>query len=217
MSEALISDTEGEKLWVEIYKEPIEIPVESEKAGHPVYREVDFITIRVPGDQLNIIKRPLNEDDKKRFPRHWALFQNATDNSKVEGWLLEEWPAITRSIAFQLRTLGFKTVEHVANCTDGNLAKIGMACGMSPHTFRDKARAFLEVANDSAKAQQAVVERDAMAQRIKDLEDTVARLGALQGAAKAAEATAPAAPAPEPELSQTEKRARRLREQAQAA
>ena len=205
-NQALISDERGADaaLWVEIYKHPVESPAKSKEAGHPVFDDVDFITIRVPGDQLNVVMRPLNDEDKARFPRHWAHYQNISSNENVEGWLVDEWPIISRAVAFQLRALGFKTVEHVANASDQNIVKLGMMAGMEPHVFREKAKAFLALARNTAAEQKAVQENAELKAQMAEMQATINRLAAAHDAA-------PAAPAG------GAKRAYRKREPAQAA
>lgn len=179
-NQRLISDETGADagLWVEIYKHPVPNEAKSKAAGHPVFDEVDFITIRVPGDQLNVVIRPINDEDKARFPRHWAHYQNISSNENVEGWLVDEWPIISRAMAFQLRALGFKTVEHVANASDGNIVKLGMMAGMEPHLFREKARAFLSLAKNTAAEQKAVEENADLRRQMAEMQATISRLAA---------------------------------------
>jgi len=197
-NQALISDERGADaaLWVEIYKHPVENAYKSKEAGHPVFDEVDFITIRVPGDQLNVVMRPLNDEDKARFPRHWAHYQNISSNDNVEGWLVDEWPIISRAVAFQLRALGFKTVEHVANASDQNIVKLGMMAGMEPHVFREKARAFLALARNTAAEQKAVQENAELRQQLAAMQATIERLAAGQAALAATTTEGPAGKRP---------------------
>jgi hypothetical protein len=54
------------------------------------------------------------------------------------------------SQAEELKGIKFRTVEDVANCSDQQLQRIGMIAGMSPHSFREKARTFLNLAQDTA-------------------------------------------------------------------
>ena len=57
---------------------------------------------------------------------------------------------VSKSQAEELKGIKFHTVESVANCSDQQLQRIGMIAGMSPHAFREKAKAFLNLANDTA-------------------------------------------------------------------
>lgn len=158
------------------YKEPVENTYKSKDAGYPVFEERDFIEIMYPGNTLNIIRREVIDSDKATFPRHWALYQQMGVPTHV-GMPVEEWPVVTRSVSKSLKALGFHTVEQVAAASDQNIARMGMACGMEPHTFREKARAYLASAADTAEAQKYAQENAELRQRLKDLEDAMARGG----------------------------------------
>lgn len=93
---------------------------ESAIKGRPIYREIEYIDIRVPGSPDNVI-RPATARDKERFPRHYAAFKNRTSNNDyVEGTLLAEWPLVNRSQVEELAFFGIKTVEQLASCSDAN-------------------------------------------------------------------------------------------------
>jgi hypothetical protein len=62
-------------LFITFYIEAVEIKAESEKQGRPVYRDVPFIKIVVPGDVNNIIERKATDQYKEKFPKAWARFQ----------------------------------------------------------------------------------------------------------------------------------------------
>jgi len=165
-------------LWVEFRKQSVLNEYRSEQAGHPIYEEVDFITVRVPGNSLNVVERKVLPGDKIRFPRHWAHYQNTNSNDGVEGTLIEEWPIISRSSAQELRHLGFKTVEQIAGASDTHINNLGMSAGMQPHTLRDKARAFLAAAANTAEAQAAISERDALRNEMAALKQQMAEFAA---------------------------------------
>lgn len=146
---ALPSDEQGAdaRLAVTFYKREVKQEDESIAAGRPIFKEFDFVRIMVPGDALTEIDTYANESHKSRFPRQWAHYQNQVgDHQDVIGTPLSQWTQITRSQAEELRGLKFPTVESIATCSDQQLQRIGMAAGMNPHAFRDKAKAFLNLA-----------------------------------------------------------------------
>ena len=99
----------------------------------------------------------------------------------IIGTPLEQWPQITRSQAEELRGLKFYTVESVADCSDQQLQRIGMVAGMSPHNFRLKAKAFLNLANDSAEVAQREAELQALRQENDKIKaETDAKLSKMQ-------------------------------------
>ena len=150
---ALESDVSNpdSRLAVKFYKRAVEIQDESAAQGRPIFKEFDFIRILVPGDNLTEIDTYVNEGHKARFPQAWANYMNkvGTDQNFV-GTPISEWPLVSLSQSEELKGLKFHTVESIANASDQQLQRIGMIAGMSPHNFRDKAKAFLNLANESA-------------------------------------------------------------------
>jgi hypothetical protein len=146
---ALPSDDMGadSRLAVTFYKRSMKQDDASLEAGRPIFKEFDFVRIMVPGDALTEIDTYANDSHKQRFPRQWAHYMNQVgDHQDIIGTPLEQWTQITRSQAEELRGLKFPTVESIAHCSDQQLQRIGMAAGMNPHAFRDKAKAFLNLA-----------------------------------------------------------------------
>ena len=149
----LESDERGSEgtLIAQFYTGVVFMSFKSEEAGRPIYEDVDFIKIFIPGDKNNIIDRPCHEGDKQRFPQQWAHYKNQKDGDQKEiGTPITEWPKLSLSQKEELKALKFFTVESVANASDQALSKIGMIGGMSPYAFRDAAIRFLKVATDDA-------------------------------------------------------------------
>ena len=139
------------RLAIKFYKYVQEDVAATVAEGRPICKEIDYIKIIVPGDTLSEIDRPVYESDKTRFPIQWANYMNRVgDSGKYEGTPLTEWNLISRSQAEELRGRKFYTVEQIAGASDQQLQSIGMAAGMSPYTFRDKAKAFLDSAKTVA-------------------------------------------------------------------
>jgi len=150
---AIESDVRGADalLTVKFYRKPIEIKDETIAQGRPIFRDADWVTIYTPGDQLNIIDTIAQDRHKLRFPVQWAAYQNKVGNEEsLTGTPIEHWPLVSMSQAEELKGIKFRTVEDVANCSDQQLQRIGMIAGMSPHSFREKARTYLNLAQDTA-------------------------------------------------------------------
>jgi len=145
---------------------------ESTKQGRPIFYEADFVQIMKPGDSTTIIEAPVRPEHKIRFPRQWAMFQEGRKTEQLVGTPVEQWTAISRSQADELKGVRFYTVEQIANASDLQ----AQAMGMNGPMYRQKARAFLESAKDSALSQFQATELAKKDQQIKDLTDTVARL-----------------------------------------
>lgn len=142
--------------------------VASAEAKRPVFRDVEYVEIRVPGDKYNIIDRPARDVDRKRFGAAYAAFKRG-QSDQMTGTPLAEWPQATRSMVEEMKYHGVHTVEQLAALTDGNVQNIGPILSL-----RQKAREFLEAAQ-SGVVPAALAERDA---RIAALE---AKLEAMVG------------------------------------
>jgi FtsZ-binding cell division protein ZapB len=181
---AIDSDTQGAdaRLAVQFYKKSVKQDIASDEAGRPIFKEFDFVRIMIPGDNLTEIDTYAQESHKQRFPRQWAHYQNqVTNHQDIIGTPIDQWPQVTRSQADELRGLKFHTVESIADCSDQQLQRIGMVAGMSPHNFRLKAKAFLNLANDSAEVAQRQAELEALRQENDKIKaETDAKLAAMQ-------------------------------------
>lgn len=170
------------RLAVQFYTRPLQNEFESDKQGRPIFQDVDFVKIFVPGDTTTIIDVPVREEHKKRFPLHWAHFQNKHGgDSKEIGTPLSQWPRLSASQVEELRALKFYTVENIAAASDANLQRLGMVAGMSPYAFRDHAIRFLNIAKGDASAQAAEERVKALeAENAKLREDTEKKMAELQ-------------------------------------
>lgn len=186
---AIESDVRGadENLYAEFYVKPVKQNFASEEAGRPIFKDVVYVKIMTPSDQLSQIDTIAREDHKARFPRQWAYFQNKqAGQQQVVGTPVGEWPQLTASAAEELRALKFYTVELIANANDSQLQKIGMIAGMSPHSLRDKARAFLNLANDSAEEAKREAELQALREENEKIKaETDKKLAEMQEQMKA--------------------------------
>ena len=169
---ALPSDEQNadSRLQVRFYKRPVHQEQESLEAGRPIYKEFDFVHICVAGDSLTEIDTYALANHKTRFPIQWANYMNrqGADDQEVVGTPVSEWPLVSKSQAEELRAMKFHTVEAIAGASDQQLQRMGMAAGMSPYAFRDKAKAFLNLATNAA-------ETDKREQEINSLKEELAK------------------------------------------
>ena len=158
------------RLQVRFYKRPVQQEAETLEAGRPIYKEFDFVHICVAGDTLTEIDTYALASHKTRFPIQWANYQNrlGSEDHEIIGTPVAEWPLVSKSQAEELRAMKFYTVESIANASDQQLQRMGMAAGMSPYAFRDKAKSFLNLAVTSA-------ETDKRAQEIQELKEELAK------------------------------------------
>lgn len=130
------------RLTVEFYSRPIRNDFKSKETGEPVYDEVDFVRIFVPGDSTNVIDTAAADHHKERFPLHWARYINKVTGPG--GTPLEDWPELDSNQIEGLRSAKFRNVEAIANASDGHLQNMGMLGGMAPWSLREKAQNFLK-------------------------------------------------------------------------
>ena len=178
------------RLQVRFYKRPVQQEHESQEAGRPIFKEFDFVHICVAGDTLTEIDTYVLPSHKTRFPQQWANYMNrqGANEPAIVGTPVSEWPIVSKSQAEELRALKFHTVEAIAHASDQQLQRMGMAAGMSPYAFRDKAKSFLNLATSSAETDKREQEINSLKEELakKDLEtakmkaETDAKLAQMQ-------------------------------------
>jgi hypothetical protein len=189
---ALPSDTQGadSRLQVRFYKKSVQQEQESIDAGRPIFKDFDFVQICVAGDTLTEIDTYALQNHKTRFPIQWANYMNrqGAHDEELVGTPIAEWPLVSKSQAEELRAIKFQTVESIANASDQQLQRMGMIAGMSPYAFRDKAKAFLNLATSSAETDKREHEINVLKEELakKELEtakikaETDAKLAQMQ-------------------------------------
>jgi hypothetical protein len=178
------------RLQVRFYKRSVHQEQESMDAGRPIFKDFDFVQICVAGDSLTEIDTYALASHRTRFPIQWANYMNrqGANDEEVVGTPVAEWPLVSKSQAEELRAMKFQTVESIASASDQQLQRMGMAAGMSPYAFRDKAKAFLNLATNAAETDKREQEINALKEELakKDLEtakikaDTDAKIALMQ-------------------------------------
>lgn len=142
-------------LWVQFYSKPTRSEKLSVEAGCATFIDETFVRIMIPGRNDLTIDRPLEPGDDRRHYRQWEQFKMAQSGmEQTVGTPVAEWPIITRSQAEELRAKKFYTVQQIAECSDDQIA----ALGMNANALRVKARAFVAAAKDTALSQAQAIE-----------------------------------------------------------
>jgi hypothetical protein len=140
------------RLAVQFYVCPIQNKVESARAGRPIFEDVECIRIFTPGDRENVVDRPIWDEplnphsDTVRFRQQYEAWKAGKGTEKLQGTPLSAWGVLTRSQVEELAYFKVRTVEELANVSDGNLQKLG-------HGYvavRQQARDYLAVSADNA-------------------------------------------------------------------
>jgi hypothetical protein len=84
----------------------------------PVYRDIEFITIKVPGSR-DYIHRPVWAADKRRFRAKYEAWKNAK-GEPFEGTPIEQLPEVKPSQITELKYVGITTIEAMAGVPDSS-------------------------------------------------------------------------------------------------
>lgn len=159
-----------ETLFVVFYLGIIQNEARTVEEGRAIFDDVECIRIIVPGDKNSVVDRPASKQDKQRFAKQYALFQQgAKEDEQVSGTRLSDWPYLSRAQAEELRYLGIKTVEQLATVRDDITARVPGLVGLKQH-----AAVWLAKATKSAEA----------AQFTKQLQEAQSGLASLQEVVK---------------------------------
>jgi hypothetical protein len=132
-----------EQLLVKFYVKACPDQTETRKQGRPIFKDKEYIDIRIPGDRTAGAARPARPQDKARFPRHYAAFKERTSQELNQGTPLIEWPMMTKSQAEELAFFHVKTVEQLASMSDAHTSKF-----MGLSKLKRKAQEWLATAKD---------------------------------------------------------------------
>jgi hypothetical protein len=116
---------------------------ESEKAGRPIFKDVEYIEILAAGNANNIIRKPASDVERYRFRQQYAKFKEG-DTEQLTGTPLTEVPWITRSQVDELLYRKVRTLEQLASLNDADCNVPGM------YELKRKAAAWLVKAQEAA-------------------------------------------------------------------
>ena len=143
--------SEDKKLFVQFYSRPVQDSVASAEAKRPIFVDADFVKIMVPGDKRTVIDRMASDEDKQRFPQHFARYKSGQAEQTV-GTPLDMLPGMTAGKVEEYKHFGIKTIEMLAEASDS----VGQQF-MQFQADKTRAKGYLALATDNA----AVKEVDA--------------------------------------------------------
>ena len=159
---------------VRFYQDKNQLGFASEQAGHPVFEDVDYIEINIPGDMTNVIVRPATDKDKTVHANLYSLYKQGLEPA-IDGTPVESWPRLTRAQSANYKALNFQTVEQIAGMSDTACGKVGMGAMAD----RTAANAYIALAKDSALAQKQALVIERQDSEMAELKRQVAELAAL--------------------------------------
>lgn len=160
-----------EKLVIRFEDYPHLNDAKSREANRPVFEMVPYIRIMVPGDKDMVVHRPVREGDKTRFARAYLQFQ--AGQSQVQGTPLSEWPKVTRAQVEELKYFNIRTIEELANASDGNIQRFA---GVSQ--LRTDARQHLKLLQEAEPLNRMQAELATRDEQIAAMQAQIAALSA---------------------------------------
>lgn len=143
----MYQQTDNKDTAIPLFKEEtVENKRESRAQGHPVFESVPYVEIIVPGSR-DVVCRPVEENDKQRWPLQWQQFQNKEKQTQP-GTPIDELVTASAIERATCKAIHVQTVEGLANYPDGSLFKLGPG----GHALKNKAVAFLNSRKDASYA-----------------------------------------------------------------
>lgn len=147
-----------EKLAIRFFRKAKQDSEETAKQGRPIFTEIDYIQIMVPGDRTSINVRPVGPLDMSRFARQYEHWQKTQQEEQLQGTPLEAWGIMSLGQIEEYRYFGVRTIDQMAALRDDVCQKI-----MGGLALKNKAVAFLEFTKSEAplkKVQEELDKRD---------------------------------------------------------
>lgn len=127
------------KMVVLFYTKSVEDTNKSAQAGRKICVDMAYVRMHAPGERLNVVDRPVQDNDKHRFPRQWANYVHNRTQAP-EGTPIDLLFPNHPSVADNLRALGIYTIEQCAVLTANAIDTIGMG----GQDYVNKANAYLK-------------------------------------------------------------------------
>jgi hypothetical protein len=134
----------NDKLYVTFGLHPRQNEAKTLEQGRPIFDDLEYVKIIVPGDKQNEVHRPANDADRRMYRNQYAAFKAGNADAQ-SGTPLTEWPAITRAQVEELRYFKVHTVEQLGNLSDASIMNIGPI-----RALVSKAKDYLERAAGNA-------------------------------------------------------------------
>lgn len=163
---------EGQRAFVRFFMATEQNNFRSEQEGHPVYDDVEYVSIITPGDTRSEVIRAATPQHKREYAPQYAAFKEGITLAP-EGSPLEHWPPLTPAQIANFKAVGIHTVEQLAEVSDGNLANLGRGA----RTIRERAKAWLEQAGGGAPLDRLIAENEKLRAEAEVRDNTI---GAMQ-------------------------------------
>lgn len=163
-----------EKLAIRFFRKAKQDSEETAKQGRPIFMEVDYIQIMVPGDRTSTVVRPVSQSDIARFEKQYDHWKKTQEEVMLEGTPLEAWGIMSLAQIEEYRYFGVRTIDQMAVLRDDVCQKI-----MGGTTLKQKAAKFMQLAKDEAPMRKVQAELDKRDTQIATLTAAIADQGKL--------------------------------------
>jgi hypothetical protein len=161
-----------ERLYVEFKYHPMMNEAKSTEAGRPIYDDVEFVQILIPGDR-DVYFQPALPVDKARFRRQYEDFK-AGKAASESGTPLGLLPGMNEGMVQEFAYFKVRTIEALASLND---AVAGQFPGI--HEWKRTAKAFVTAAEQNAPVAKVQAELEQRDVQIAQLQDQLKELAAL--------------------------------------
>lgn len=161
-----------EKLAIRFFKKAKQNSEETLKQNRPIFEEVDYIQIVVPGDRTSTIVRPVSPADAVRFEKQYAHWKKTAEETMLQGTPLEAWGIMSLAQIEEYRYFGVRTIDQMAELRDDVAMKI-----MGGVQLKQKAVAFMALAKEEAPMKKVQVELDKRDTEIATLKNALLEQG----------------------------------------
>ena len=165
-----------QKLYVAFFKAAIKNEFRSIQEGRPIFDEIDHIKIMTPGSR-DVFVSEANEGYVQRFPTQWARYKANQDQS-TSGTPLSALPWMNIGQIAEFNAMNVKTVEQLVGMSDALSGKF-----MGHHQIKQRAKMFLEAAQDAAPALKLQAELEKRDLEIAELRGMIEAMSAAKKAA----------------------------------
>ena len=168
-NESFMEDNRG-KMAVFFHTVQVQNNFKTMTEKRPIFEEKVFLKKLVPGDSTLVVDRPMREQDVEEYPIEWARFEQKKEQ-RVSGTPIDVWSVLSETQKAEFKALHIFTIDQFAQLADSVGNKI-----MGFNDLRDKARAFIAAAKDSAVFDKIRAETDA---KLAQQEEEMAQLRVL--------------------------------------
>jgi hypothetical protein len=152
-----------DKLHVRFFKLARIDVLASQAANRPVFKDMDYVEVMIPGDKNNIVVEPVWQQYKDRFPQKWAQYL-AGEEQTASGTPLKVAPFLTPALVEDLKFLKIVTIEQLASLPDTAMNFMGA------QEYKQAAIRYLNVTSSN----------ESLLAQIQALQAQVAALGATE-------------------------------------